>query len=1615
MVYSLVLLNKPVINSDKNEKMGRIKGYVIEPDEKRVSAFILAPAEGQSSLDVVPFSYVKSVYHNAVIVENMSEPLKMSDVPELLNTFLKDIAVTSAQVLSDTGMLMGTVHDFAIGEKDGAIARLSLIPAKDVEKVAGHHIMKITQERIIVNADALTEKVADDDELEAPVPPPARPAPQPQPSSDTSTATPAHQPESRSHTPPAESDPPRPAAQPASTPPATPAAAPPQEIKLPDVPTKDDIKDVVRELLAEVSDSISGRISELDTSQSLDSLKDEILEAIREQQPPPAAEDEDDTDEEARAMEMLLEEKITRGATAPIDNVKELLVSIESRLSELLEKADELAAAAGQAPEVDLSPIRDIAGSIADKLDEHSESIKKSIEDSRPDPGQLAAPVLDAIAGFEERAITPEEFKKQLLDFSNRNEERTKAINSMVTSELERMAGALGAADGASPLLDSDSASAMLDELADKITSSIREDALGGATEKIISEIRSMAAKMDEESSGAADAIIDTLSEAFQSQHKALDDIRESIGDGGDDAAAAAIDELKSSTAAIDSKLDAITKNAEKWRERLSADLDDRQEAIENSIRNLVESRITQRMELDTQHSSEISESLSRIEKAVTEASGAAAQKEDLSHLGQAMAELRRQFDEYAAGAEDGGDETAEFRELLNGIKTEIIEAVGAAADSGLKEENLSVIRQWIEEFAPPQPLEDPDSAKASQIENLRSELTGLIGSLAPADDGNIAAELQQVRQALAEVRAAVENAAPDAPDFETLLADSRQEIIGRIELYLDNFIRKDDLESIKQRVDEIAAQPATAAPESLFDTWAGQLETLKDDLLVKLLDLENESVKKQDLELIRNWIENSGTEEKELEGKDSHEAAAALENKLDEFSRRLESVAESMLKPGDLANVRDWIKETAEAVGSAGAAQTSEAEEGTAPALSPDRIERMKQELLDELHSLGNAVLKPGDLAVVRQWLDEMGAAGPADAGAAQQVTAAADDADDTMLRAVEQWKTEVLEAVRKSASASAGAEDIAGLRDSIGSLAQQLADGAGGGSDTEAASGDGLDEALVEELNNAVDVLKTLALDNREQMETLSGGVEKKIEEMNASIGETIREILGGTAGAPGESAGAGDEHAGEAAAQIPDAQIESIAAQLAGRVSETIAGLHDSAVAAAISTPQLDPSEIAAMTAERIQSALAEADGVGAEDLEKIKTELAAKIDEAAASINGKTESIADGVRTAATESMEGFSGMAEGIREFLAKASQFADGVSTDDITQLNERLTEQLDNLGREINRASGEKLDSMNLFTSEHAEKLLEDIEAGIGRIPPPDMEAAKGMVGDLAARLDAARDRIIEEVGAKAENVTRSNEEKLDELRGAIERILQDAGGDPAETLAQLRQLIGEKITELQDTLSDDIDKKMSEKLSDQAWAIKRSNENMEKTLQQMRESVRETLDTALDELASMKDIDRLRERIEARVGDVVDGYVDRIEENLDKRDREMEKGFKAILKNMEKLLSKGIRTDLESMFSGGGILSGIFGGQKPENPLKIASRASGRGAGVGPSRSQLEDTHIKRLAYLIGKRLKKDVTDPEGSILASEGDVVDETMIRRIRDKQCTLQLIRNVDFSG
>ncbi len=427
MIYSLILLNKPAINSDKNEKMGRIKGYVFDPDKKSVIALLLAPVTEKASLDIIPFSAIKSIYDNAVITEGLPNPIQITDTPDILNIFLKDIAVIGAQVLTDEGMLAGTVRDFAFSEKNGQIAQISINPEKSgASRIDAKHIIKITQQRIMVSAQAMKEE---------PPAPPQRVVPKAQAiealAETVETSAPLVE-EDKLETA------------------ATPEVSAPIETINQFVPesqgstesssaksetTSSDIKSILQESFIELTRILVGRLNSIDPANYITQLKNELIETIKSD----SASSVETEEGQVAASELIIEEKIKKSLSAPLNELKEEISNLRETLSSIITESLNKPQKVEVQP-ADLSPIQNDLSKIENTIVDKIASLNDLVSGIRIPALDPINDTLNSLSGIIEKidAKSPakDDLHKQISEHGVRLEERSDAFHKTYMLEL---------------------------------------------------------------------------------------------------------------------------------------------------------------------------------------------------------------------------------------------------------------------------------------------------------------------------------------------------------------------------------------------------------------------------------------------------------------------------------------------------------------------------------------------------------------------------------------------------------------------------------------------------------------------------------------------------------------------------------------------------------------------------------------------------------------------------------------------------------------------------------------------------------------------------------------------------------------------------------------------------------------------------------------------------------------------------------------------------------------------------------------------------------------------------------------------------------------------------
>lgn len=120
------LINLPVISLQEGQRIGKVKGLVVDPSRKSVAALILEEKGLFKEQKFIPFSNVHSVGENAVTVERDSIIQKGATLPEIVKYYKDKIDVIGSRIVMENGTIIGQVNEYFIEIQDGKIAGLEI-------------------------------------------------------------------------------------------------------------------------------------------------------------------------------------------------------------------------------------------------------------------------------------------------------------------------------------------------------------------------------------------------------------------------------------------------------------------------------------------------------------------------------------------------------------------------------------------------------------------------------------------------------------------------------------------------------------------------------------------------------------------------------------------------------------------------------------------------------------------------------------------------------------------------------------------------------------------------------------------------------------------------------------------------------------------------------------------------------------------------------------------------------------------------------------------------------------------------------------------------------------------------------------------------------------------------------------------------------------------------------------------------------------------------------------------------------------------------------------------------------------------------------------------------
>lgn len=570
---------------------------------------------------------------------------------------------------------------------------------------------------------------------------------------------------------------------------------------------------------------------------------------------------------------------------------------------------------------------------------------------------------------------------------------------------------------------------------------------------------------------------------------------------------------------------------------------------------------------------------------------------------------------------------------------------------------------------------------------------------------------------------------------------------------------------------------------------------------------------------------------------------------------------------------------------------------------------------------------------------------------------------------------------------------------------------------------------------------------------------------ENMEAMLEKIVTEKdIASLAGLITDSAAKVEKLSAEAASKESVAELQDV---ILSKIIETITvidGKQEAAVEDGLAALKEQFADSLSAIASGARAHIEEA--AGKEDLAALREELSARIAEETASITGKVE-------TSTTDTLENLK---EEVVALLAPGVESLRGTLETIQAKLDVglgRLTEESLSKGELISfkeEILGEMVrqnETLGLRLSETAEKLatgesMETIAKSLSRT----IEEAREKFSELAGEISSS---------GKLDSLTAINE-KLQRMEPALAEMVSK--GVSIENIEQIKgELLGEILINAEGTLkaintlsetkgkfptpeeiasavrvalpTPDLEaavaplKNEMERLkSDLGELLKESiGSQMEKLAEKLGETAKENTAAAIDSsLAKLSDeIAKAREfiseKLQAPAGEGAaelfekfEGEFSRFRDSLASRISELAGADETAREDERKLMLSDLDTLLKKTVEGK--LEGFIARMFDENIGRIAERLEGktdaaaRGLFSRPkpkekptdkkAASKHDTSTEKRLEYLLGRKVGKDVLDEDGNRLVEKGTVVDEKLLAEMKEQRRLLDLIQCIDYT-
>ncbi|MZP29292.1 hypothetical protein GTO91_06170 [Heliobacterium undosum] len=126
MLASKSLLTRPIVSLDEGQRLGTVRGLVVDPEALEVVALQVDQKGLFREQKIIPYTKVHSIGDDAIVIDRSSQVQRATNLPHLFELIKSKTVIIGSKVLTTLGQKIGVVEEYYFDRRTGKLLTIEI-------------------------------------------------------------------------------------------------------------------------------------------------------------------------------------------------------------------------------------------------------------------------------------------------------------------------------------------------------------------------------------------------------------------------------------------------------------------------------------------------------------------------------------------------------------------------------------------------------------------------------------------------------------------------------------------------------------------------------------------------------------------------------------------------------------------------------------------------------------------------------------------------------------------------------------------------------------------------------------------------------------------------------------------------------------------------------------------------------------------------------------------------------------------------------------------------------------------------------------------------------------------------------------------------------------------------------------------------------------------------------------------------------------------------------------------------------------------------------------------------------------------------------------------------